>query len=79
MTKDEITHANADIAKFMGYEVISPIMRTNPSDWDNDYWEKVIEPDMLEFDTTEKVLCAVGHERYRWDWNWLMKVVDAIE
>ena len=59
MTKDEFTQANADIAKFMGYEVISPIMRPDPENWDQDFWELEIEPDILEFNSSEKVLCSV--------------------
>ena len=79
MTRDEETQANAVIAKFMGYKIISPSMRNDSANFDHDYWEKVKEPEPTDLDTSPKVLCAVGCEQYRWDWNWLMRVVDEIE
>lgn len=80
MTKDEILQANATIAKFMGYKLVkqNKTIAELPN-WDKDYWEGPYDSEVPDVDDCTRVLCYTGDERYHFDWNWLMPVMDKIE
>ena len=74
MTNEEIEVGNRLIAEFMGYKLVTPDMRSNPSEWKLSYWENP------EFKGSSKgVLCSEKGLSYHCSWNWLMKVVEKIE
>ena len=61
------------IAEFMGYKLITPEMRRDPSTWKYSYWENHND------DAQIKVLCGEDSLSYHYSYNDLMKAVDKIE
>lgn len=68
MTDEEIKEGNELIARFLGYELITPAMRRNPEQWTASYWQK-------DHPRKQTVLCREGLLRYNAAWSWLMPVV----
>lgn len=61
-------------AEFMGYKLITPEMRKNPTEWVSSYWENP------EFNGSSKgVLCSESGLEYHINWNRIMEVVEKIE
>lgn len=67
----DIQEKNRIIARYMGYDLITPEMRKNPKNWVNSFWEK-------KDGDKNVVLGRDTYLRYHTDWNWLMKVVEKI-
>ncbi len=77
MNKHEIENYNRLCAEFLGYELITPRMRKRPEQWkDNSYWE---HKDKANVHTSKKVLGRDGYLSFDSDWNWIMRMVEAIE
>lgn len=65
--------SNELIAKFMGYELITPEMRNRPETWSTSYWQK-------DYPNKQDVLASEHQEMaYHISWEWLMPVVEYIE
>lgn len=71
MTQEEINKFNKKCAEFLGYKIVYPDI----SD-DNAYWEREWEN---EGQTFRKILDRNDLLAFHKDWNWIMKVVEAIE
>jgi hypothetical protein len=68
---------NQEIAKMLGYELITPEMRTRyqssgGSPLINSYWQK-------DYPEKQDVLCAENYLDFHANWNWLMKAVGFIK
>ena len=63
---------NPMIAEFMGYKLITPAMRRDPSTLKYSYWQK-------DYPEKQDVLCGEKELGYDFSYNDLMKVVDKIE
>jgi hypothetical protein len=71
MKKDETQERNEQIAIMLGYKLVTPDMRRNPSSWyikgnPSSYWQK-------DYPDKQDVLCGEKWLSYHSDWNWLMK------
>lgn len=67
--EEEIIIYNRLIAEFMGYSLVTPLMRKNPEIWTCSYWENT----KLN-KNSKRVLCAEKHLKYHSSWDWLMPV-----
>lgn len=77
MTPEEILEYNKRCAEFLDYVLITPEMRRDSTiEWKYGYWE---HKDKANVHTSEKVLGRDGYLSFYSDWNWIMKVVEAIE
>lgn len=72
MTKEQL-ESNKEIAKMLGYKLITPAMRRIPKDWSFSYWEKTMPGKSTHVLGSENSLYFHG------DWNQLMLAVKFIE
>ena len=62
-------------AEFLGYELITPDKRRNPSEWSYSYWE---HKNKANVHTSKKVLGRDEYLQFHFDWNWIMEVLEKI-
>ncbi len=67
----DIKTSNFIIAKFMGYQLITPSMRSNPEFWRYSYWEH-------ETDSEKYPPVIEDGLKYHLSWDWLIPVIDKI-
>lgn len=75
MDAEKIYQGNVLIAKFMGWELITPEMRKQPDTWKESYWEQTYD---YEGSTGRSVLCSERHLKYYYSWDHLMPVFHKI-
>jgi hypothetical protein len=73
LSTKEIHKRNAEIAKMLGYELITPDMRKNPERWYIDgkpssYWQK-------DYPEKQDVLSEEKYNVFYTDWNYLIKAL----
>lgn len=78
MSKEDKNTFNFLCAIFLDYELISPCMRKNPSNWTHSYWEHK-DRNKGTVRVADKVLCADGCLPFASDWNALMRVIYKIQ
>ena len=78
MSKEDKNTFNFLCAIFLDYELISPCMRKNPSNWTHSYWEHK-DRNNGTVRVADKVLCADGCLPFASDWNALMRVIYKIQ
>lgn len=73
MNTQEIIENNKLIASWLGYKLITPTMRKNPSRWVNSYWEKE------DNDGKIIVLSEEKHLKFHNSYQHLMPVIEKIQ